>query len=33
MDENLLIIMYWLLLCGPAVLGLWALWWESRRIG
>lgn len=32
MCEDLLNALYWLLLCGPATLGLALLWWEYRRI-
>ncbi len=30
MSEDLLEVAYWLLLCGPAALGVAALWWDSR---
>lgn len=31
MCDELMVVVYWLLLCGPAALGSWALWWEYRR--
>lgn len=30
MNDELMLIAYWLLLCGPAALGAWALWWDYR---
>jgi hypothetical protein len=30
MYDELLAVVYWLLLCGPAGLGVWTLWWEYQ---
>jgi hypothetical protein len=30
MHDDLLVVGYWILLCGPAALGVWVLWREQR---
>lgn len=33
MYDDLMVVVYWLLVCGPAGLGVSILWWEHCRGG